>query len=131
MLVSRRALGYHPLSTTVSQVCKSARITGYKTNHLLRATSTSRLYQSGVDEQLVIERSGHRSTEGVRSYKRTSDEQRCALSDMLNSVRKTARTTIDPSPDPAPSTHSTVFHPLSSFLGPTNQYINCTLNFSK
>ena len=32
---SRRALGYHPLSTTVSRICKSAGITGYKTNHSL------------------------------------------------------------------------------------------------
>jgi hypothetical protein len=34
-------------------------VEGYKTNHSLRATSTSRLYQSGVDKQLVMERSGH------------------------------------------------------------------------
>ena len=40
------------------------------------ATITSRLYQSGINEQLVMERTDHRSVEGVRSYKRTSDEQR-------------------------------------------------------
>ena len=31
-----------------------------------------------------MERTGHRSLEGVRSYKRTCDEQRIALSDILN-----------------------------------------------
>ena len=31
-----------------------------------------------------MERTGHRSLEGVRSYKRTSEEQREALSDILN-----------------------------------------------
>ena len=51
--------------------------------------------QTVLDEQLVMERSGHHSTEGVRSYKRTSDEQRRALSDIFNGTRKTARTTID------------------------------------
>ena len=37
-----------------------------------------------MDEQLVMERTGHRSLECVRSYKRTSDLQREALSDILN-----------------------------------------------
>ena len=97
---SRRALGYHPLSTTVSRICKSAGVLGYKTNHSLRATSTSQLYQSGVDEQLVMERSRHWSVEEVRSYKRTSDEKRRALSDILNGVRKTARTIDPPAPLP-------------------------------
>ena len=68
----------------MSRLCKSAGIPGYKTNHSLRATLTTRLYQSGVDEQLIMERTGHRSLEGVRSYKRTSDTQREALSDILN-----------------------------------------------
>ena len=61
-----------------------ASIQGYKTNHSLCATVTSTLYQSSVDEQLVIEHTGHRSLEGVRSYKRTSSEQLEALSDILN-----------------------------------------------
>ena len=61
-----------------------AGIPGYKTNHSLRATAATRLYQSGVDEQLVMERTGHQSLEGVRSYKRISDIQREALSDILN-----------------------------------------------
>ena len=65
-------------------MCKAAGISGYKTNHSLRATTATRLYQAGVDEQLIMERTGHRSLDGVRSYKRTSDEQRVALSDIVN-----------------------------------------------
>ena len=100
---SQRLLGYHPVSSTVARICKSAGIEGYKTNHLLRATSTNRLYQSGVDEQLVMERSGHRSIERAQSYKRTSDEQRQALSDILNGVRKTLQTTEPPPDRPRPA----------------------------
>ena len=81
-------LGHTKLSSTVARLCKSAGIEGYKTNHSLRATATSRLYRSGVDEQMVMERTGHRSLEGVRSYKRTSDKQREALSDILNQQSK-------------------------------------------
>ena len=81
---SRTALGHNTLRDTVNRICTEAGIQGFKTNHSLRSTAASRLYQAGVDEQLVMERTGHRSLEGVRSYKRTCDEQRIALSDILN-----------------------------------------------
>ena len=48
---------------------------------------STRLYQCGVDEQLVMERTGHQSLEGVRNYKRTSDMQRETLSDILNTKK--------------------------------------------
>lgn len=83
-----KPLGHNSLTKTMSRMCSAAGITGFKTNHSLRATTATRLYQSGVDEQLVMERTGHRSLEGVRSYKRTSDEQREALSDILNKKPK-------------------------------------------
>ena len=79
-----RPLGHNTLTKTMARLCATAGIEGFKTNHSLRATTATRLYQSGVDEQLVMERTGHRSLEGVRSYKRSSDEQREALSDILN-----------------------------------------------
>ena len=81
---SNQPLGHNTLGKTVARLCSSAGIQGYKTNHSLRATSTSRLYQSGAEEQQVMERTGHRSVEGVRSCKRTSEKQRQALSDILN-----------------------------------------------
>ena len=76
-----KPLGHNPLNNIVREMCKTAGISGYKTNDSLRATSATRLYQAGVDEQLIMERTGHRSLDGVRSYKRTSDEQRVVLSD--------------------------------------------------
>jgi hypothetical protein len=45
---------------------------GYRTNHSLRATAASRLYDEQVDEQLICEVTGHRSN-AVRNYKRTTD----------------------------------------------------------
>lgn len=47
---SARPLGHHSLGRTVARLCKTAGITGFKTNHSLRATAVTRLYQSGVDE---------------------------------------------------------------------------------
>ena len=72
---SRTPLGHNTLKNFVGNMCKKAGIKGYKTNHSLRATAATRLYLSGVDEQLVMELTGHRSIEGIRSYKRTSREQ--------------------------------------------------------
>ena len=85
---SNQPVGHNKLSQTVSQLCKQAGIHSYKTNHSLRVTTATRLYASGVDEQLVMERTGHRSLDGVRTYKRTSNEQQVAISDVLNRVKR-------------------------------------------
>ena len=60
------------------------------------ATTATRLYQAGVDEQLVMERTGHRSLEGVRSYKRTSQVQQENLSDILNGSSPISSTALVP-----------------------------------
>ena len=65
-------------------MCNAAGISGFKTNHSLRATAATRLYQSGVDEQLGMERTGNCSIDGIRSYKRTADFQRENVYDILN-----------------------------------------------
>jgi len=56
-------------------MCTAVGIQGNKTNHSLKAICATRLYQANVDEQLIMERTGHRSTACVRAYKRTSDIQ--------------------------------------------------------
>ncbi|XP_064403277.1 zinc finger MYM-type protein 2-like [Halichondria panicea] len=81
---SKVPLGHNSLKDIVKNMCLKAGIPGYKTNHSLRATTATRLYSNGVDEQLVMERTGHRSIEGIRSYKRTSSEQQENISDLLN-----------------------------------------------
>ena len=91
---SNKPVGYNKLDGTVARLCKSAGIPGYRTNHSLRATTATRLYQAGVDEQLVMERTGHQSLEGVRSYKRTSTDQQESMSDILNGTIA-AQTTTD------------------------------------
>ena len=72
------------LSNMIHKICLRAGISGYKTNHSLRATTASRLYHEGVDEQLIMERTGHCSIDGIISYKRTSTEHVMCFSDILN-----------------------------------------------
>ncbi len=80
-----KPLGHNTLSKTICRLCKTAGIEGFKTNHSLRATAATRLYELGVEEQTVMEQTGHRSLEGVRSYKRTTSQQQQVLSDILSS----------------------------------------------
>lgn len=85
---SMSPIGHHTLSQTVARLCREAGISGFRTNHSLRATTATRLYQAGVDEQLIMERTGHHSVDGVRSYKRTNQEQQENLSDILSLAKK-------------------------------------------
>ena len=62
---SRSPLGHNSLKNLLGNICKEAGIAGFKTNHLLRATAATRLYASGIDKQLVMERTGHRSVQGM------------------------------------------------------------------
>lgn len=63
---SRQPYGANTLAKFVKDMCDAAGITGYRTNHSLRATTATRLYQSGVDEMLIMHKTGHRSVEGER-----------------------------------------------------------------
>lgn len=105
---SPRPVGHSTLAGTVAKMCKSAGIRGFKTNHSLRATTCTRLYQAGVEEQLIMERTGHHSIEGVRSYKRTSAQQQETLSEIL-SLNKKSR--YDTSGSSAASTSSALVPP--------------------
>ena len=60
--------------------------TGYYSvnlNVILQVTTATALYQAGVSEDLIMKRTGHRSIDAVRVYKRPSDEQLRHVSDLL------------------------------------------------
>ena len=79
-------VGHNTLDRTVKRLCVAAGIPGFKTNHSLRVTNATQLFQSGVDEQLVMGSTGHRSIDGVRTYKRISETQECEVPSILNAV---------------------------------------------
>lgn len=64
-------------------MCERAGFSGHFTNHSLRATAATRLYDAGVDEQLIAEKTRHRSS-AVRSYKRTQDAQLVKVSEIIH-----------------------------------------------
>ena len=69
-------------------MCQIAGITDIKTNHFLRVTAATRLFLAGVNEQLIMKRTGHRSVDGVRKYKQISKEQNENSSKILNQENK-------------------------------------------
>ena len=83
-------IGINSLRSTVSKLCQNGGIDGYKTNHSLRVTAATRLFHEGIDEQLIKERTGQKSIDGVRTYKRTCSEQHAKLSDVLHRTLSSA-----------------------------------------
>lgn len=75
-------VGVHPLQQTVARLWKMAGFEGFFSNHSLHATASTRLYLAGVNEQLIAEKTGHRSV-SVRNYKRTSEDQEQCVSDIV------------------------------------------------
>ncbi len=59
------------IKQTVKKLAEQAGLKGKFTNHSLHATCAMRLFEAGVDEQLIKCVTGHRS-EAVRDYKRES-----------------------------------------------------------
>ena len=76
-------VGHNTLQKTVSRLCDSAGFDGHFTNHSLRATSATRLFEAKVDEQLIMQRTGHASS-AMRAYKRVGEKLRAVTSDVLN-----------------------------------------------
>ena len=65
---------------------------GHYTNHSLRVSLASRLFDAEVDKQLIMSRTGHLSTDSVRAYKRASTKLKRLTSDVLNNVKRNTTT---------------------------------------
>ena len=88
-------VGHNVLSKTVSRLCIEAGITGFKTNHSLRDSAATQLFEEGLDKQLIMEWAGHKSIDGVCTYKRTLEKQCQEVSDILNKSKKLAQTPLE------------------------------------
>ena len=85
---SSQPIGRNTLSKVVAELAEKSGLKGNFSNHSLRATAASHLYNANVDEQLISEVTGHRSNE-VRGYKRTSNDQLKGVSSIVYGVCET------------------------------------------
>ena len=68
----------------VKDMTKEAGIEGYFSNHSLRSTAATCLYQGGMEEQVITEITGHRLL-AIRGYKKTHNLQKRKASEILQS----------------------------------------------
>ena len=80
---AEQSVGVNKLSNIMKTMCAEAGIDGYFTNHSGKRTCATTLYQAGVPEQEIMNRTGHRSVESVRKYKRASSEMLKDISNIL------------------------------------------------
>lgn len=83
---STTPLGHNTLQNTIPRLMKAAGYDGKYTNHSLKVSTATRLYSAGVDEQLIMARTGHSSVTGVRAYKRKVEKLQEITSDVLNAA---------------------------------------------
>ncbi len=86
-----KPLGVNTITKTVKNLMAEIGKFGHFTNHSLRVLAVTRMYSEGVDEQVLKERTGHRS-DAVRSYKKTPNHllrqaEQAAIGD-LSQTRK-------------------------------------------
>ena len=79
---SSRVMGVNAIRKVVGTMLKDVKLDGYFTNHSLRRSGTTRLFQAGVDRKLVKEFTGH-SSDAVDQYQITSDGQRQEMSAII------------------------------------------------
>ena len=70
-----QVIGKNTISKVVQKMVETCKVEGFFTNHLLRRSRGTRLFNQGVDRKIVKEITGHRS-DAVDAYQVTSNQQR-------------------------------------------------------
>ena len=82
-------LGKNKLYNMVKEMCTDGGIET-RTNHSLRATGATSLFNAGVPKKMIKDISGHLSDEALRMYERPSDTQQQAIARVLASSVETS-----------------------------------------
>ncbi len=122
-------IGRNQLSGMVRKMLAKVGTVG-KTNHSLRATGATRVFEANVPEKLIQERTGHRTTTALRKNERTSMAQEKAFSKILcTQTVKQYEAVVDSSVETEKPIASSLTHSPQMF----KNFPNCTINvnFSK
>ena len=77
----------------VKDMFRDAQIEGRFTNHSLRATGATALFDAGVSEAVIQKRTGHKSISALRQYERVTTTQNQLVANVLQPV-------LEPTGDP-------------------------------
>ena len=81
---TRQRVGINTLKNVLPLLSKESGIGVRYTNHSLRATAITRLFNNGIEEKIIAETSGHKSTKALRVYERTSERQMKQVTHVIN-----------------------------------------------
>lgn len=84
MRYGEQVLRVNKLKGLMKEIAGKAGLEGNFTNHSGKRTCATQLYQAGIDEQEIMSRTGHRSEEAVRKYKRSNSALQERVSEDLN-----------------------------------------------
>ncbi len=84
---SNQPIGVNQLKKVVHNLMSKGGLEGKYTNHLLRATCATRMFEAGVNEQLIKTFTGHKS-DTVCDYKRVSESLLRKASSTVSSATK-------------------------------------------
>ena len=85
-------VGVNLLKNILPELSEQSGIDVRYTNHSLRATAITRMFNSGIPEKVIAETSGHRSTKSLRFYEHTSVQQQQAVTQAINSSKSIEKT---------------------------------------
>ena len=90
-------VGRNRLNAMLKEMCQEAGLSAKFTNHSLRAYGATTLFQAGVSEKLIQQRTGHRCLEALRQYERTSESQLADVSNVISNPDTPASANISSS----------------------------------
>ena len=135
--MTNQRVGINMLKNILSELSEKAGLETHYTNHSLRATAITRMFNSGIPEKVIAENSGHRSTKALRCYERTSQEQQQTATRVINCPSNTNAT--EPVKEassefiPFVASSTSESKPLigaQSLGGFSGNFTNCTINIS-
>ena len=78
-------IGVNTMNSMLSKMCDQAGIER-RSNHSLRATGDSNMFQANLPELVIQSRTGHISLTALRTYKRVTEEQQKEACKVLTSI---------------------------------------------
>ena len=72
------------LKGILPELSKMSGVEVHYTNHSLRATAITHMFNCGVPEKVIAENSRHRSTKALQCYEKTSEELQQAITKVIN-----------------------------------------------
>lgn len=82
--VTKQCVRINVLKGILPELAEKSDVTVHYTNHSLRLTAITHVFNCGVPEKVIAENSGHRSTKALRCYERTSEEVQQVVTKVIN-----------------------------------------------